>query len=86
MMEDFIKSKTSEIATLQEYLIGEFQSIENAKARNKKIEKILVTETIPILQETSKILHTFKDALTPFASIATSYISILFMKSQQLLS
>ncbi len=36
-MEKFIKSKTSEIATLQEYLIGEFQNMENAKARNKRI-------------------------------------------------
>jgi hypothetical protein len=36
-MDNFIKSKTSEIATLQEYLIAEFQSIENFKARNKKI-------------------------------------------------
>ncbi len=43
MMEKFIRSKTSEITTLQQYLIGEFQNIENAKARNKKIEKILVT-------------------------------------------
>jgi hypothetical protein len=43
MMEKFIKSKTSEIATLQEYLIGEFQNMENAKDRNKRIEKILVT-------------------------------------------
>lgn len=42
MMEKFIKSKTSEIATLQQYLIGEFQSMENAKARNKRVEKILV--------------------------------------------
>ena len=80
MMEKFIKNKTSEIASLQEYLIGEFQNMENAKARNKKIEKILITEAIPALKDISTSLRKFKDYLSPFASLATAYITTLASK------
>lgn len=55
-METFIKNKTNEIANLQAYLISEFQAIENSKVRNKKIEKILITSTIPMLQEITRSL------------------------------
>jgi hypothetical protein len=85
-MESFINKKTTEIATLQEYLIAEFQSLENSKARNKNIEKTLVTKTIPLLHEITKCLETFKNSLAPFATIAFSYVSALSSKANEILA
>lgn len=55
--------------------------MENAKARNKRIEKLIVTEAIPMLKEISLKLRQFKEYLTPFANVATSYVTALAAKA-----
>jgi hypothetical protein len=59
-MEAFIQNKYSQVADLQQYLVKELQEIENSKSRNKRIEKLLVTNAIPTLQDIKSTVLSIK--------------------------
>jgi hypothetical protein len=84
-MENFIERKYGEISDLQGFLVAELQAIENSKAKNRKIEKILVASTLPALAESKQLLKIVKTFLQPLCLTASNFVEAVGEKARALL-
>lgn len=84
-MEAFIQNKYSQIADLQKYLLEELQAIENSKTRNQRIEKELVTSTIPTLKQLRDAVLSIKLLLQPLSFLAANYVEAVAEKCKDYL-
>ncbi len=84
-MENFIERKYGEISDLQGFLVAELQAIENSKAKNSRIEKILVASTLPALAQAKLLLQMLRTLLQPLCLTAANFVEAVGEKAKALL-
>ena len=83
--EKYIEEKYTQVHQFQDYLVKELQSIEKNKQIESRIKHLVQKRTIPILQETSNLLHEIKKIINPLYSMATSYVQEIHGKCKDIL-